>query len=207
MRDDGSLRNDKDATGPLVGRLTQGDASAIDELLGRHLSSVRVFVRLEMGAQLRQRESSSDIVQAVCLDLLRNLRDFEYRGETQFRHWLCLAARNKVRERNRYFTAERRDGDREVSDGDQALGAVYAMTLTPSRMAMANETVQLFEAAFDRLPEDYREVILLCRVVGCSQQDVAERMGRSVDSVRNLLHRALGRLAESADEVLGNESA
>ena len=64
---------------------------------------------------------------------------------------------------------------------------------------------QRLEAAFDSLPDDYHEVILLCRIVGLSQNAAAERMGRSVDAVRNLLHRALVRLATLADNA--SESA
>jgi RNA polymerase sigma-70 factor (ECF subfamily) len=184
----------------LLARWSGGDREALDALIARHLPALRVFVRLQVGALLRQRESCSDVVQSVCRELLENLGAFEYRGEEQFRHWLFVAALNKIRQHHRHHAAERRAPAREASDGDARLGELYALVLSPSQHAIARETVARLEAAFDTLPEHYRDVIVLCRVVGLSQEDVAARMGRSVDSVRNLLHRALARVAAVADD-------
>ena len=192
-----------DDTRLLVQRTSQGDQAALGALLERQLPALRVFVRLQTGPFLRQRESCSDLVQSVCRELLENLGDFEYRGEEQFRHWLYVATLNKIRARNRYYRAERRDPEREVDDDNEQIGALYATLLTPSRDAMVRETVERLERAFDELPEHYRDVVLLCRVVGLSQEEVARRMDRTVDSVRNLLHRALARVAYLADGVDG----
>lgn len=175
-----------------------GGLPPIDELLARHLPALRVFVRLQAGPWVRMRESCSDLVQSTCRELIEGLDGFEWRGDDQFRHWLFAAALNKIRERDRYHRAERRAPGKEVDDAAD-LGALYGSLLTPSRVAMGRETVERLEAAFDRLPDDYREVILLCRVVGLPQLEVARRMGRSVDSVRNLLLRALARVAALAD--------
>lgn len=51
------------------------------------------------------------------------------------------------------------------------------------------------EQAFEKLPEDYREVILLVRVAGLPYAAAAEQMGRTEPSIRNLLSRALSRLS------------
>lgn len=179
------------------------DRPSIDELLQRHLGALQVFVRLHAGAAVRQRESCSDLVQSTCRELIAGIDRFEFRGEAQFRRWLFAAALNKIRERHRYHTAERRDAAREV-DADAALGPLYASLLTPSRVAMARETVERIERAFDALPEHYREVILLCRLAGLSHEEVAQQTGRTVDAVRNLLFRALSRLAALAD--LGDDA-
>ena len=50
-----------------------GDAAAIGQLLEQHLPRLRAFVRLRMGAQLRARESASDIVQSTCREILENM--------------------------------------------------------------------------------------------------------------------------------------
>jgi RNA polymerase sigma-70 factor (ECF subfamily) len=188
-----------DATRDLVERLSRGDREALGALLERQLPRLRMFVRLQAGPLLRQRESCSDLVQSVCRELLENLGDFEYRGEEQFRHWLYVAALNKIRQHHRYHDAEQRAPARETGDGEARLGELYATLASPSQQAIARETVLRLEQAFDELPDDYREVILLGRVVDLPQEEIAARMGRSVDSVRNLLHRALARVAGLAD--------
>jgi hypothetical protein len=50
------------------------------------------------------------------------------------------------------------------------------------------------EVVFAQLPEDYRQVITLARIVGLSHAEIAGEMGRNEGTVRVLLHRALVRL-------------
>ena len=52
----------------------------------------------------------------------------------------------------------------------------------------------LLADALDRLPEDYREVIVLRHLEGLTFPVVADRMGRTVDSVEKLWLRAVARL-------------
>jgi RNA polymerase sigma-70 factor (ECF subfamily) len=49
-------------------------------------------------------------------------------------------------------------------------------------------------AALDRLPPDYREVVILRNLEELSFPDVATRMGKTVDSVQKLWVRALASL-------------
>jgi RNA polymerase sigma-70 factor (ECF subfamily) len=49
----------------------------------------------------------------------------------------------------------------------------------------------LLAAALSRLPEDYREVIVLRNLEGLSHEEVAARMGRAAGAVRMLWLRAL----------------
>ena len=63
------------------------------------------------------------------------------------------------------------------------------------RVALAKEEVLLFEAAFDTLSDEHREVISLSRIVGLSHQEIGEQLGRSEAAARQLLHRALAALA------------
>ena len=70
----------------------------------------------------------------------------------------------------------------------------FGSLLTPSRVAIQAEEVAQLEAAFDELPDEYREVITLSRIVGLSHEEIAQEMGRSPGATRVLLHRALARL-------------
>jgi RNA polymerase sigma-70 factor (ECF subfamily) len=58
--------------------------------------------------------------------------------------------------------------------------------------------------ALYRLPEDYREVIVLPNLEGLSHEEVAARMGRAVGAVRMRWLRALPRLRR--DLVRGSDS-
>ncbi len=183
----------------LLKQATQGDSSAIESLLLRHLPALQAFIRLKSGRQLRAKESSSDVAQSVCVELLGQLPHFKFKGEAAFKNWLFTAALNKIQSRSRYYSAQKRDVGRELGQPAQSRGAscadFYATLATPSRAAMGQEALERFELAFDSLPEDYREVITSSRIIGLSRKEIAEKMGRSEDSVRGLLQRALTRLS------------
>lgn len=186
----------------LVARAARNDREAIESLLVQHLPGLEAYLRLRMGPVMRAKESASDLVQSVCREVLLDLPRFEYRGEAAFRHWLYTRAQNKLLEKHRWLTAGKRDHGREepVPDVTTVLPS-YQTLLTPSRVAAARETVARIEAAFDELPEDYREALTLHRICGMSHAEIAERMQRSEGAVRNLVYRATSRLALRVDEL------
>ncbi len=184
-----------DRTEMLLVAAQQQRPGAIDELIGEHLDDLRAFVRLQSDARLRLRESGSDLVQSICREVLEDLPKFEFRGAGSFRAWLFTAALNKVRQKGEFHRAQRRDPGREVRAGQGRTSVGIYVSLcsfepSPSQNAIADEEAQRIEAAMDGLPEAQREALLLARIVGLSQAEIAERMGRTVDSVRNLVSRA-----------------
>jgi RNA polymerase sigma factor (sigma-70 family) len=66
---------------------------------------------------------------------------------------------------------------------------------SPTQQVAGNEFLERLQGAFGALNEREREVVLLSRVVGLSRTEVAEAMGESEGAIRNLLHRALAKLA------------
>lgn len=185
----------------LAQRATQGDRPAVEELLARFLPRLRAFVRLHLDSALRQRESCSDIVQSACREALDHAGGFRYEGEEQFRAWLFRAALHKILERRRHLLAQKRDARRETVLGDLDAQDVRMALQSPSQMAIAGELAAEMEAAFDRLPADYREVITLTRIVQLSHAETARQMGRTEGAVRMLLSRALLAYVAAIDAV------
>lgn len=179
----------------LLRQTRSGDRAALEQLLERHLPRLRAFVRARVGPRLQGRESCSDLVQSACREVLAALPDIEYRGEAEFRSFLFRAAWRKIVDRARFHNAEARDPDRErsldIGDEDLAL----ASFLTPSRDLQSREELGALEAAFDRLPEEYREVIIMRHIVGSSYAEIAGDLQRSEGAVRNLVYRGLARLS------------
>lgn len=183
-----------------IARAARGDDAAVEELLGAHLDGLRGYVRLRMGRVLRTREESADLVQSVCREVLADLDGFEYRGHAAFRDWLFTCAEHKLRDRARFWARDRRDAAREqplagFDDDELATLDGLSSLLSPSRDAVAAEELAGLETAFAKLEPDYREVILLARVVGLSHAEIAQRMGRTESATWNLLSRALAKLS------------
>lgn len=198
MSDVGESRSSAD----LQLEASQGGLDAIEVLLVRHLAGLRSYVRLRAGANVLAREAESDIVQSVCRELLTHEGRFRYGGEAGFRHWLYTTALRKIVDHDKHHTAQRRDVRREEVAASSP-GLPDAAFASPSGVAVGREEIGRVAAALDRLEPDAREVILLSRVVGLGRADVAAEMGRTEDSIRNLLHRSLARLAAHLDAPSG----
>ena len=191
----------------LVGRAKGGDGAAVEALLVRHLPAIDAYVRLRAGKLVRAKESTADVVQSVCREVLEHLDEFDFRGEAQFRNWLCQHALHKILNKKRFYTAEKRDAAREqaaarsrASEARSNLLDCYASICTPSRVAAGKEAMEAFEEAFGELPEDYRVVITLHRIVGLPFKEIAPMMERSEGAVRNLFNRGVARLSTMLDQ-------
>lgn len=172
------------------------DDPELHELLERHLPKLHAFVKARLGAALRQREGTVDVVQSVCREVVEHGATFEFRGEERFIAWLRLAAHNKIREKHRRHVAQRRDMRREAEATDSVAAAAFATLMTPSAIAVGNESAAIVRDALAALSEEHRDVITMSRFVGLPHAVIAEYLDRSEAAARQLLARALARLAE-----------
>ena len=85
--------------------------------------------------------------------------------------------------------------EQSLEESSQKLGAILAApdTSPSARAGHCEQEVRLAEA-LARLPDDYREVLLLRNLEGLAHEEVAARMGREPGAVRMLWVRALARL-------------
>ena len=181
--------------GQLVQEASAGDAVAMDELLTRMLPELRAFVRLRAGRKILLKESEEDLVQSVCRECLLQLDGFEYRGIAAFKSWLFQRTLHKIYDRAKFYGRERRDtGKEQAMPTDPQYLTALGTLLTASKVAIQAEEAAQLEAVFERLPDDYREVITLSKIVGLSHAEIGEQMGRTPEATRVLLHRAMARL-------------
>jgi RNA polymerase sigma-70 factor, ECF subfamily len=188
-----------------------GSGAALSRLLDRYRGALEVQARLQLGRRLRAKLDIDDLMQELSLEAHRDIAQFRGRSEGEFVCWLrkvfSTILSNQVR---RYLGTRRRDLRRErrfVNRSDDTSWAVVDRNLlapqsSPSQQAVRRERAELLAAAMERLPLAYREVILLRNIEGLSFADVAARMGRTEDSVKNIWLRALNRLRRMLGDVL-----
>ncbi len=186
-----------------------GDREALESLLVHYLPQVRAFVRLRSDATLRARESSSDLVQSVCREVLRHGERFTHPDEEGFRRWLFTTALRKVRDHRDFHLAARRDARRELKNleptAERALLEAYSGVLTPSRAAVAREELERVERAMDNLSDEQREVLTMSRIAGQSHAAIAAHLDKSEGAVRMILHRALAKLVTDVERGGGTD--
>src|SRR5262245_25856659 len=196
-----------DSLAALLDALHRGDAAAQAEVLARYRPWLRLLASLHLDRPLRARCDSSDVAQQALLEACRALAQFRGTTEAELTAWLRqILAHVLAHEARRYAGTQRRDVGREVSleqalaESSQRLGAVLAAPGTsPSGRAERREQEVLLADVLERLPDDYRAVIVLRNLQGLSHQAVARQMGRGVGAVRMLWVRALARLRQELD--------
>jgi RNA polymerase sigma-70 factor (ECF subfamily) len=179
-----------------------GDDGALGQLLERFRCYLTVLARVQIGRRLQGKADCADVVQDVFLEASRQFPNFRGTSEPELTSWLremlagCLA-----RLIRHYFGTQRRDVrlERQLeADLDQSshalVSALAAQQSTPSEQAVGAEQEALLAEALEKLPEDYREVILLRHLEGLTFPQIAERLGRTQDSVEKVWLRAVTRL-------------
>ena len=178
----------------LLSLARDGDGAALGSLLGIYRRYLAVLARTQISRRLQGKADASDLVQETLLEAHRHFRDFRGTSEGEFIAWLrsILAGliANHVR---RYLGTKRRDARlertlaTELSDASGILGAELAADISsPSQQAVNHEASVQLAGALEMLPDHYREVIMLRHLEGLPFAQVAERMGRSVESVEKL---------------------
>jgi RNA polymerase sigma-70 factor, ECF subfamily len=186
----------------LVARVRNGDAATVGRLMDRFRGYLKVLAEVQLDRGVRAKVDPSDVVQHTFLEAFRDFGQFRGGTEGELAAWLRqILSRNLAEEYRRYRGTKRRDVRLERSL-DQDLDAsslalergLMAQGSSPSQQAMQRENAVVLADALAKLPQDYRQVIVLRHVKNLPISEVAAEMGRSTDSVRHLWLRALAKL-------------
>jgi RNA polymerase sigma-70 factor (ECF subfamily) len=186
----------------LLSRALTGEQHSLGELLEVYREYLTLLARLQIGRRLQGKVDAADLVQETFLEAHRNWKRFRGTSEAELLAWLrrILAARI-VDVLRRYLGSKGRDVrlERELAQelerSSRHLDAgLLAKQESPSKQLARREQGVLLADALARLPEDYREVLILRHLEGLTFPGVSQRMGRTLDSVKKLWMRALDRL-------------
>jgi RNA polymerase sigma-70 factor (ECF subfamily) len=185
-----------------------GDAATLGRLLEMYRRYLGLLARVQIGQRLQGKVDAEDLVQETFLEAHQNFARFRGATEAEFVRWLRqILAANLADLLRRYLGARGRDVrlEREIEDAfDQSSvlldRGLIAPQSSPSHQAARREQAVLLADALDELPEDYRDVLVLRHLEGLTFPEVAQRLGRSLDSVEKLWMRGLVRLRQ----ILGN---
>jgi len=180
-----------------------GSAGALGQLLEACRGYLLLIAQQELNADLRAKVGASDLVQETFLEAQRGFGQFQGDARNELLAWLRRILLNNVANCARHYRAtDKRGLDRErplPSDWELGLDGLARHAPTPSSQAMAEEQTRVVEQALERLPEDYRRVVLLRYREERSFEEIAQRIGRSANAVRQLWLRAIVRLQQELE--------
>jgi RNA polymerase sigma-70 factor, ECF subfamily len=182
----------------LLQRVQTGDKESLNELYNRYLMRVLAAVRARLGAELRGKLESWDVVQDALLASLKNVQAFNPSSEGAFLNWLAKIVENRIRDQLDHFRAEKRDHRLEAPlAGPRSDESSVPLDIpdkggmpSPSQVLILSEDLARLEKAMDQLPVELRELIVMVKIEGQSYQEIALSTGKSPDAVRMQVNRA-----------------
>jgi len=188
LRDRAAATAEPSGDALLVRRLRGGDPQAFETLVREYGRRMLATARRFVGSE----DEARDVVQEAFLAAFRAIDGFA--GTARLSTWLhrivVNAALMKLRSRRRR-REEPIDGllPRFDEEGYWADGAAPSETAT-DMLVESEETRALVRKAIDRLPANYRSVLLLRDIEELDTDETASLLGVTPNAVKTRLHRA-----------------
>jgi RNA polymerase sigma-70 factor (ECF subfamily) len=188
-----------------IGQARAGCRTALDRLFGVCRPYLMVAARQELGTALRTRIDAADVVQETLIEACRDFPHFRGRTERDLLAWLRQILHNNLaNERRRHMQTAMRSIHCEVSLDEVALDQLRDVArggeTSPSAQAQAREENEALEQALRRLPEHYRQALVLHTWEELTFAQIGEQLHCSAEAARKLW----GRAAEELVAVLGD---
>ncbi len=181
-----------------------GSSSRRGQLLELYRHYLKLLARIEIGHRLQAKVDASDLVQETLLEAHRNFERFRGSSEAQFIAWLrqIMAAvlsnllRRYLGTQGRNIHLEQELQDHLDHSSQMLCQGLVDHLASPSQHAARREQAVLLADALAKLPDDYREVLVLRHLEGLAFAEIARLMDRTTDSVEKLWVRGLTRLRQ-----------
>jgi RNA polymerase sigma-70 factor (ECF subfamily) len=191
--------------GRLLEGIRAGDERACEALVRRHggrmLAVARRFLRTE--------EDSADAVQDAFVSAFHSLDGFE--GNSALGTWLHRIVVNvclmRLRSRSRCREVRIDDLLPTFDDGGHHSHPVRAWEDQGLARLTRDESRALVRACIDRLPDPYREVLVLRDIEELDTEQTARQLGITPGAVKTRLHRARQALRTLLEPVVLSEAS
>lgn len=185
----------------LVRRVQRGDSTAFDALVRKYQHRIVGLI----GRYVSDWSECQDVAQDVFMRAYRALPNF--RGDAQFYTWLHRIAVNTAK--NHLVSQNRRPptDDIDAADAEQFdVGMRLRDTDTPEHELLRQEIERTVMRAVESLPEDLKMAITLREVDGLSYDEIAQRMGCPIGTVRSRIFRARDAIDAQLKPLLDNDA-
>jgi RNA polymerase sigma-70 factor (ECF subfamily) len=167
--------------------LRRGDEAGLEQALGLLQNTVFSFSMRVCG----QREDAEDTMQEVLVKSMPYLPKFE--SPKALVVWLYKVAKNRClmsRRRSKFAPKEELSLDELMPDRKELEQLTSGERLNPEAFAIRSEQAGRLRAAIQKLPPQYRIVLVMRDMEGLTDEEVAEITGVRPGTVRVRLHRA-----------------
>jgi RNA polymerase sigma-70 factor (ECF subfamily) len=181
------------STAGLLRAAQAGDREAAQALFVAFYPRVLRIAEIRLGRRLRRLFDAADIAQSVFGRAYRSLPGFKDEGPGSFLSWLDAIVEHTVRDKARWFEADRRGGSRREV-GPLTGKESAPSSASPSRLAERAETIERFHRAMKTLTPRERATVEVRKFLGLRGAEAAHALGVSEESMRQNYARAVEKL-------------
>jgi len=157
----------------------RGDASAFEQIVVQYQS---LICAITLGATGRL-DISEELSQETFLRAWKSLT--QLKELDKFRAWLCAIARNVIQN---YLRTKKRESV-VISGSVELAESTPSDSISVPERLIRQEEETMMQTALMRIPQDYRDVLILFYRQQQSVEKVAEQLELTEDAVRTRLHR------------------
>jgi RNA polymerase sigma factor (sigma-70 family) len=179
-----------DAATELVGRWRDGDQHAANQLYQRYVERLSGIVTAQLSSRFQSRLDADDVLQSSCRSFFRRVQEGQFQFDEDGDVWKLLVTitLNKLRNQIRKHSAAKRNAGQEMRPANTEIPDDFhlqklASTPEPVEAFVFSETI---EAVAEHLSPQHA-VLLLQRLEGHNQQEIADSLGTSDRTIRRML--------------------
>jgi RNA polymerase sigma-70 factor (ECF subfamily) len=164
----------------LIDRVIAGDTDAFTDIVKRYQNKIFRYIY----TRVYNYDEACDMTQDVFVITMESLKTF--RRESQFSTWLFSIAVNyckNYRRKNRHkiYSIYNADNEMEFQIPD--------LRQNQEELAITNESMQILLEELHKLPDDYRDILILRDIEGESYTTIAQALQLTLANVKVRIHR------------------
>ena len=179
---------DKTSLEPDLEALLAGDEKAFELLVAQESPRLFRIIHRILGDE----EESKNIIQETFLQAFQRMHTF--RRESKFTTWLYAIginlARGSLRKSKRMTSLDDADVERLQPSFSKGMFVESPQSWDPLKLAERTDRHKFLHQAIDKLPEDYKAIVILRDIEEHSTEEVAKMLNITGGAVRVRLHRA-----------------
>ncbi|MHC4844174.1 MAG: RNA polymerase sigma factor [Planctomycetota bacterium] len=170
-----------------------------DEIYAKFHDKVANYLERMIG-----KDESEDLTQEVFIKINKAFKEFK--GESSISTWIYRISTNTALDKIRGRSLQNKTQKVTINESSNELVNIESsihkdqMSLSAEREAIRNEMNECIREFVDKLPIDYRTVVILSELKDLKNQEIADILGISLDTAKIRLHRARMKLKEIFEE-------
>jgi RNA polymerase sigma-70 factor, ECF subfamily len=189
------------STDRLIERARQESRSAMDLLMASCRSWLHQKARMRLPGALAQKLEPSDLVQECLHRAVVHFSQFQGGSRGEFRAWLASIMRNQLLQMMRFWSADRRDHNREepLSPGGHPWDEPPAASTSIVDRLSREEDCERLKVALSWCRAEDQAVIEMHFLQGQTHEEIAAAVGSAPAAVRQRASRAVRRLRKALE--------